>query len=399
MPDFPQTLTKGKHQVKVYAPTPSKSRYRISYWIDGTRHQRNFVTYEDAKKQAERILTQLSKKNPAGAALKAEEARRYLHFKAAAERRGFTVSEAFHDWTTAVDLLPENRSLLEAARQFSTLSLTVKPIRISEAVKQYLKEKEKTLRPRTFEQETQRLTRFSEAFVSTTTDLDREPLRIWINSLKVKRTGRKVAPKTRNLFRESIKGLLAWCVDHDHIPHNHRLGGALKPERIRNEDPITIYTPEEFARLLQVGTGTLQTLVAIAGLCGLRSSELLALEWKDILPSHIQVAKHKAKTRQRRLVPIGKRLRSILKGNPSGKGTDHIWESTKSTYYRDLEDLHARAGVERKDNAFRHSFCSYRLARTSDENLTAREAGTSPEMIYRHYGEVVTKKEAIKWFK
>ena len=35
---------------------------------------------------------------------------------------------------------------------------------------------------------------------------------------------------------------------------------------------------------------------------------------------------------------------------------------------------------------------------TSDENLTSREAGNSPEMIYKNYREVVTLKAAEKWF-
>jgi len=46
----------------------------------------------------------------------------------------------------------------------------------------------------------------------------------------------------------------------------------------------------------------------------------------------------------------------------------------------------------------RHSFISYRLALTGDEKSTALEAGNTPDMIFQHYRELVTKEEAEKWF-
>ena len=56
-------------------------------------------------------------------------------------------------------------------------------------------------------------------------------------------------------------------------------------------------------------------------------------------------------------------------------------------------------------NALRHSFISYRLAKTNDENLTAVEAGNSPAMIHQSYrqikdhtGRVITPELADAWF-
>ena len=49
-------------------------------------------------------------------------------------------------------------------------------------------------------------------------------------------------------------------------------------------------------------------------------------------------------------------------------------------------------------NALRHSYISYRVAKTGDVPRTALEAGNSPEMIFRHYREIVDEQSAEAWF-
>jgi hypothetical protein len=46
----------------------------------------------------------------------------------------------------------------------------------------------------------------------------------------------------------------------------------------------------------------------------------------------------------------------------------------------------------------RHSYISYRIAMTGDVPRTALEAGNSPEMIFRHYREIVEEDTAKVWF-
>ena len=49
-------------------------------------------------------------------------------------------------------------------------------------------------------------------------------------------------------------------------------------------------------------------------------------------------------------------------------------------------------------NGLRHSFISYRLALIQDAAKVALEAGTSPQMIFSNYRELVTADEAQAWF-
>jgi hypothetical protein len=51
-----------------------------------------------------------------------------------------------------------------------------------------------------------------------------------------------------------------------------------------------------------------------------------------------------------------------------------------------------------KANALRHSFISYRIALTRDIAAVALEAGNSPKMIFAHYRELCTEREAKDWF-
>ncbi len=51
-----------------------------------------------------------------------------------------------------------------------------------------------------------------------------------------------------------------------------------------------------------------------------------------------------------------------------------------------------------KHNALRHSFISYRVANVQDTAKVALEAGNSPQMIFRHYRELVRTAEPQAWF-
>lgn len=51
-----------------------------------------------------------------------------------------------------------------------------------------------------------------------------------------------------------------------------------------------------------------------------------------------------------------------------------------------------------KHNALRHSFISYRVAQTKNVAEVSFEAGNSPQMIHKHYRELVKEDAAKEWF-
>jgi hypothetical protein len=59
----------------------------------------------------------------------------------------------------------------------------------------------------------------------------------------------------------------------------------------------------------------------------------------------------------------------------------------------------AKLLAEWPQNALRHSFGSYHLARFNDAAKLALEMGNSPATIFRHYRQLVKPKEAERYWK
>jgi hypothetical protein len=49
------------------------------------------------------------------------------------------------------------------------------------------------------------------------------------------------------------------------------------------------------------------------------------------------------------------------------------------------------AGVNWKHNALRHSFITYRIAEVKNVDKVALESGNSPDIIFQHYRELVSR--------
>ena len=65
-----------------------------------------------------------------------------------------------------------------------------------------------------------------------------------------------------------------------------------------------------------------------------------------------------------------------------------------------LRGLAHNAGINPwPHNAMRHSFGSYFLGKTRDENLTASEMGNSPGVVVRHYRAVVKDADVAEYWR
>jgi integrase len=243
------------------------------------------------------------------------------------------------------------------------------------------------------------LNRFADTFQSTAiSELSKEHLDKFIGSLD------DFSAKSRNHYRAAVRQFLQWAVRKDYLTPTHRLFEAdtMRHERA-NTAEIKFYTPREFAPLLAAAKDDLRPLrpiIAIGGLAGLRTAELLRLDWSDVwrVPGHIEVTAGKAKTRQRRLVKICPPLAAWLKPFRT-LTTGKLWTGHEITFQQHFVELCKDADVTRKTNGLRHAFCTYHFAANANENQTAQQAGNSPAQIHAHYKGLATKAEAKKWFK
>jgi integrase len=159
---------------------------------------------------------------------------------------------------------------------------------------------------------------------------------------------------------------------------------------------IGILTSKQLADLLAAVDEEAKLYLAIGAFAGLRSAELIRLDWEDFnfARGHIQVGKAKAKTATRRLVPIHANLMQWVSSH-RGKG-GRVFASEHAAY-RSIAQAKSLIG-DWPTNALRHSYASYRLAQCHDVARVALEMGNSAQVLFRNYRELADEQDALAWF-
>lgn len=423
---FPKKLrhnNRGKVLARIYRRGDQAQPYRL-YWrarVDGKPVSRfkDYATYTEAKREGEKVVAGLVKGSQASALSPGQASdaiaafQRLQSFYEATGRR-VSLLAGISEYCEASIKLPE-RTLGEAVEGYLSSVVSVQRKDLSEAVEEFIAAEE----PRTKATEGQRaqlspkyaynraimLRRFAAAFPGLVVcDLSKAHLDVFIGRLaefkSKSRNGKPVtSPKGRNHHRAAIRQFLSWCVRKDYLSTTNRLGeaDAMRPEHANNAE-IQFYTPGEFTALLGAAEGSMQAMIAIGGLAGLRTQELLRLDWADVwrVRGHIEVTAGKSKTRQRRLVQITPALAAWLRPFRS-LTIGNLCSLHEITWQQHFVDLCQRVGVTRKPNGLRHSFCSYAYA-LHGEIWTAQQAGHAPGLLHAHYRGLATKAEARKWF-
>lgn len=199
------------------------------------------------------------------------------------------------------------------------------------------------------------------------------------------------ASRTRRGYLADVRMLFAWAARRGYVARNPAL--AVEVAAAPDHRPIVVHTPDQVRRVLCLAYSRMPDAgrhLAIRYFAGLRSAEAHRLREEDLLLDQllIQVPAHKAKTRQRRLVPIQPNLAAWLALGGSLRGISP----------NRIREIGRAAGVPWPHNVTRHSFVSYRLAATGSAGATALEAGHSEAMLFRHYRALVTPQAAAEFW-
>src|SRR5205814_2800233 len=118
--------------------------------------------------------------------------------------------------------------------------------------------------------------------------------------------GQKTGPRARNNIRMSVVTLFNFARSRGYLPKGQPTEAGEVAKAKDRGGAIGILTPKQLADLLTALDEEAKLYFAIGAFTGLRSAELIRLEWEDVnfARGHIQVGKTKAKTASRRLVPI-----------------------------------------------------------------------------------------------
>jgi integrase len=368
------TIKVGNTVVKIYHWKGKRGyeQFKVAYRADGQRKRETFGSLAKAKRRAMEIAVMSERGERDVLKLTSADRASYLH---------------------ALELLkPISIPLHVAIEEYISLRKpTDRPKKLlPDVVAELLEDKKANgASVRYIEDLRRRLNRFAQSFRTNIGSVTAGLIEKWI-------LGLKVTPRTRNNYRAAIVTLFHYARKHGFLPREQQTEADLVDKVKDRGKKIEILTPKQMAKLMAKAKGQTALYLALAGFSGIRSAELLRLEWKDFnfARGHITVAADKAKTATRRLVPILPNLAEYLQ--PYHRATGHLFKMK--------DDKRAIAWARKNGitpwpiNCLRHSFASYRLAATADAARVALELGNSPAKLFSNYRELADEHDAQAWF-
>jgi integrase len=380
-------ISNGKQTVKLYqSVNRGRTLYQLSYYRGGRRVLRNFADKAQAKRVANNMLGGMAE----DLALVDNLATPELESLVAAKKvliSGYALHVAVEEHAQTVKRLGK-ATLREAVDYFlSHHRADVPRLMLAATADVFAASREQSgLSAHYVSQCRKTITDLAKAFPGKTlTDLRTADLDAWLGRLPL-------GAKTKNGMRTILVACGNWA-ENRYLPK----GASPFTDMVRYKEtksPVSIFTPENIASLLAKADDTVKPFLAIGAFAGLRTAELQRIDWSEIDLSRgfITVAAHKAKTRQRRLVPIADNLKEWLTPYAKANGPLCVHQRPQMAVARLCE------GFKWEANGLRHSYISYRLAILHDTARVALEAGNSPEVIFAHYRELVTPDAAKAWF-
>jgi integrase len=366
------------------------------------RIRKRFTSLEAAKAEADAVARREAGQAEQVRRLTIAEVHDFVKASQVLKPLGLDVLAAAMQFAESARMLPEGVTVKEAVADYVRRNKAVRESRtVAELVREYIAAKETSGRStRHVEDLRGRLKRFADAFQMPVASITGPMLQAYLDS-------RDVSARSKlNDIRHALSAL-RWGVKRKYAPRDllDEIEAIELPEAKPSE--TLIFSPEELREMFASIRPELVPWLCMGAFCGLRSAEILRLDWQQVNLERrfVEVKAQNAKTAARRLVPLCDAAVEWLTPHRKESGrVSHFAEDNKA-YAAAAASVNAAreaAGVKQqfvwKRNGLRHSFCSYRLAVTSDAAKTALEAGNSPAMIFRHYRQLVTADEAARWF-
>jgi integrase len=381
--------------------------FTIAYYEGRRRVRQKFSDLTKARNEASLAAIKLA--NGEAEALKLKSHDRSDYVRAMQKLREWKpdadLNLAITDYVAAARRLPEHTSLKEAVDFYlkrHPIGLPQKTVQ--EVVDELVDAKEKAGKSEVYTKELRRrLGHFANAFNIRLSLVTGRQVEDFIRALGV-------AGRTQNNYRQVINTLFKFAVKRGYLPKDHDEMNAVE---LADNDTgeIEVFNPLELRKLFNACLTPVQErgkwrdreamipYLAIAAFCGLRSAEIARLDWSEVhltgAEYFIEVKAAKAKTASRRTVPISENCARWLAPFMQESGPVCPFERPDKQCFQYLGPA---AGLEWKHNGLRHSFISYRLAQIKNVHQVSLEAGNSPQMVFKHYRQLVSETQAAEWF-
>jgi len=203
---------------------------------------------------------------------------------------------------------------------------------------------------------------------------------------------RTVSAQTRKNDMNAVSNFCTWLVDKRRLDY-HPLKGLKRPKVKRARPPV--HTPDEVRAMLENAAryrrGKWLGSVAALYFTGARPSELKETRFTYGRHPEARIEGGKLDGRANRTVPLLPAAVAWLTKAGKPEQVRPLKRTVRNRLCRD-------AGVKWRPDIPRHTFITCRLKLVDSDSTVAREAGTSEEIIHRHYrNPKVTKPEARAW--
>lgn len=392
----PIEFRKGSFNARIYHRTKvirgrTYDSYTLSYYGPSGRTQREFGSLAKARASADEAAKAFSLGTPSAVSFSPEERARFQHAEEILKPLGKDVYSAALEYVAAASKLPLGATLNDAVSLYVKANpSSLESVQVSSAVELYLEESSRNHDSGpTMSCKRSLFQRMAVSFTGLVSSISAPLLEAWIGSGSPQnstRAGRLGVLKTFFRYARSKK----W-ISQAHLDEVL----AIPKPRAEIKETVEIYTVADIEKVLRVAKGSCLAALALGAFAGLRTTEIVKLDWQQIRFDQglIELKARNAKTRQRRLVPISENLRAWLEPLKQTEGPIVRLEHPVAQ-----RDAFRAAGVRKLKNGLRHSCISYRVALTGDIPRTSLEAGNSPAIIQKFYLELVTKPQGIAWF-
>ena len=391
--EFPIIVSRGSARVRVYrVVNRGRNIFTVAYrGTDGKRVRTTRSSLGAAKMEAERVATSIANGEIKALSLSNTDRAIYVRAVELLKPRGRELDTAIAELIEALDALNGTGSLLEASKFFARHhSSSVKEKLLPEIYNEFLAAKKADGASIRYIQDCRsRLTRFVAKFSGKISECTTVALQDWLVRLEMK-------PRARNNMRTLIVTLFNFAKQRGYLPKERSTEANFLTKAKPISNAVGILRPADLSRLLQKCAPAFVPYIAIGAFAGLRQAELMRLEWSDVRleQGFFEIRADKAKTAQRRLVPIQPNLTAWLKPHVQEEGLLYVSDKTLARVTGTAKAL----GIQWPNNALRHSYASYRLASCKNAAEVALEMGNSPRMIFEHYRELVTPQDSEKWW-
>lgn len=316
---------------------------------------------------------------------------------------GVPISVAVREFVDGYKILGDRASVSEACRKFmeARKKASLTPIKFDDVAAEFLQRNEKQKLSEAYRNASKKFLKRMSKYIGKS----------YIGDITAKEIGAAVdkevsgGPRAYNNLLGAVAGVFSYARKQGYLSRTEKTEAELVERRDAERiESIAIYTPEELHLLLNNIGDDLVPFIALGGLAGIRTEEIFRMDWKmvDLKKGYILLDRVFTKTKRRRVIPINAALRSWIE--PLHKGSGRIYDlrssqelgnALRAAWPKDEDSKHL---VERRRNALRHSYGTYRFAELQDEQKVSAEMGNSPQELREHYAELATPEDAATWF-